>query len=112
MRMESGEVQNFPNRTRVGRADFNWVTGSAIAGGTPNQQNPQVQFSWSDDGGSKWSYPVLRTLGAQAQASQRVTVSERWCFRASRAPLAYGCERSRVYAGFINGTQSPDPRAF
>src|SRR5581483_1036926 len=59
MRMESGEVQNFPNRQRVGRADFDWVTGVGIASGTPNQQNPQVQFSWSDDGGTTWSNPVL-----------------------------------------------------
>lgn len=111
MRMESGEVANFPNRQRVGRADFNWVTGTAIAGGTPNQQAPQVQISWTDDGGSKWSYPVLRTLGAQAQASQRVSVlnagvsgprGRRWRMDVT----------DPVYSGFINGTQSTDPRAY
>lgn len=110
-RMESGEVQNFPNRQRVGRADFNWVTGSAIAGGTANQQDPQVQFSWSDDGGTKWSYPVLRTLGGQAQAGQRVTVlnagtsgprGRRW-----RMDMT-----DPVYSAFVNGTQSADPRAY
>jgi hypothetical protein len=111
MRMESGEVANFPNRARVGRADFNWVTGSALASGTPNQQAPQVQFSWSDDGGTKWSYPVLRTLGGQAQAGQRVTVlnagvsgprGRRW-----RMDIT-----DPVYAGFINAMQSTDPRAY
>lgn len=110
-RMESGEVQNFPNRQRVGRADFNWVTGSAIAGGTPNQQAPQVQISWSDDGGTKWSYPVLRTLGAQAQAGQRVTVlnagvsgprGRRWRMDST----------DPVYSAFVNGVQSSDPRAY
>lgn len=111
MRIESGEVANFPNRQRVGRADFNWVTGSAIAGGAPNQQAPQVQFSWNDDGGSRWSYPVLRMLGAQAQATQRVTVlnagvsgprGRRW-----RMDIT-----DPVYSAFINGTQSSDPRAY
>lgn len=110
MRLESGEVANFPNRTRVGRADFNWVTGVGIASGTANQQAPQVAISWSDDGGTKWSYPVLRSLGAQAKAGQRVTVlnagvsgprGRRWRMDSSDA----------VYSGFINAVQSVDPRA-
>ncbi len=110
-RLESGEVANFPNRQRVARADFNWVTGVGIAGGSPNQQAPQVQISWSDDGGVTWSYPVLRILGGQARAGQRVTVlnagtsgprGRRW-----RMDMT-----DPVYSGFINGTQSTDPRAF
>jgi hypothetical protein len=110
MRLESGEVANFPNRTRVARADFNFVTGVGVASGTANQQAPQVVISWSDDGGTKWSNPVLRSLGAQAKAGQRVTVlnagiagprGRRWRMDVSDA----------VYAGFINGTQSADVRA-
>lgn len=111
MRLESGEVQNFPNRQRVARADFNWVTGVGIASGSVSQQAPQVQVSWCDDGGTHWKYPVLRTLGAQAKAGQRVTVlnagisgprGRRWRMDVS----------DPVYAGFINGTQSSDPRAY
>lgn len=110
MRIQSSEVANFPNRTRVGRADFNWVTGVGISAGTPSQQNPQVEISWSDDGGTKWSYPVLRTLGASAKAGQRVTVlnagvagprGRRWRMDASDA----------AYAAFINATMAADPRA-
>jgi hypothetical protein len=111
MRMESGEVANFPNRTRVGRADFNWVTGVGIASGTSNQSAPQVAIRWSDDGGTRWAYPVLRTLGAQAKAGQRVTVlnagvsgarGRRWRMDVS----------DPVYAGFISAVQSSDARAF
>lgn len=111
MRLESGEVANFPNRARVGRADFNWMTGVGIASGTQSQQAPQVAISWSDDGGTKWSNPVLRALGGQALAEQRVTVlnagvsgprGRRWRMDSSDA----------VYSAFINGTQSPDPRAY
>jgi hypothetical protein len=111
MRMESGEVQNFPNRQRVGRADFDWVTGVGIASGTPNQQNPQVQISWSDDGGTTWSNPVLRTLGAQGNGAQRVTVlsagtagprGRRWRMSAS----------DPVYASFVKAKQAADARAY
>lgn len=111
MRMESGPVQNFPNRTRIGRADFNWVTGTGISSGSANQQEPQAEISWTDDGGTKWAYPVLRKLGARANADQRVTVlnagvsgprGRRWRMDVS----------DPVYAGFINATQSSDPRAF
>lgn len=111
MRIESGEVQNFPNRQRVGRADFNWVTGVGIASGSASQQAPKVQISWNDDGGAGWSYPVLRTLGAQAQAGQRVTVlnagtsgprGRRWRMDVT----------DPVYAAFVNATQSSDPRAY
>jgi hypothetical protein len=110
MRLESGEVQNFPNRQRVARADFNWVTGVGIASGSASQQNPQVAISWCDDG-YRWKYPVLRTLGAQAKAGQRVTVlnagisgprGRRWRMDVT----------DPVYGGFINGTQSSDPRAY
>jgi hypothetical protein len=111
MRLESGEVQNFPHRTRIARADFNWVTGVGVAAGSAGQQAPQASFSWSDDGGTKWSYPVLRSLGAQARAGQRMTVlnagtsgprGRRWRMDVSDA----------VYAGFLNATQSSDPRAY
>lgn len=110
MRIESAEVADFPNRTRVGRADFNWVTGVGISTGTASQQNPKAEISWSDDGGLKWKYPVLRTLGAQGNAGQRVTVlnagtsgprGRRWRMDVSDA----------VYAAFVNGTQAVDPRA-
>jgi hypothetical protein len=48
--IESGPVQNFPNRTKVARADFDFVTGVGIATGIdPTQTNPQVGISWSQD---------------------------------------------------------------
>jgi hypothetical protein len=109
-RMESSEVGNFPNRARIARADFNWVTGVGIASGIPSQQKPMVELSWCDDG-STWSYPVLRTLGAQARADQRITVlnagtsgprGRRWRMDVS----------DPVYSAFMNATQSTDPRAY
>lgn len=112
MRMESGPVQNFPNRVRVARADFSFVTGVGIAGGVqPIQTNPMVQISWSDDDGTHWSNPLLRSLGVQANSKQRV-----WATNLGQA----GPQGRRwrldisdpVYAAFMGATQSADPRAW
>lgn len=104
MQIESGPVQNFPNRTRVARADFNFVTGVGIATGPdPIATNPQVGISWSDDGGLSYSSEYVRDLGVQAMQS-RVTMlrtgmtgpnGRRWRLTMS-AP---------VYGGFLGGSQ-------
>jgi hypothetical protein len=72
--LESGPVINFPNRTKVARADFDFVTGVGIATGPdPIATRPKVAISWSDDGGITWSTELVRELGAQA-TPQRITV--------------------------------------
>ena len=111
MRMESAEVANFPNRARIGRADFNWITGVGVASGSAAQQKPQVEISWNDDGGPRWSYPVLRTLGAQAVPEQRVTVLNAGVSGPRGRRWRMDCS-DPVYAAFINATQSTDPRAY
>ena len=110
-RVESGPVQQFPNRIQVARADFDFVTGVGIATGSdPNETDPSVAISWSDDGGVKWSVPLIRRLGRQANARQRVTVlntglsgpqGRRWRIDVS----------DPVYVSLIGGEQSADVRA-
>lgn len=74
--VESAPVAKFPNRIQVARADFNFVTGVGIATGVdPDETDPTVAVSWSNDGGVNWSNPLLRKLGRQADAEQRVTVT-------------------------------------
>lgn len=111
MRLESGPVQNFPNRVRVARADFDFVTGVGIATGIqPIQTGPQVSISWSDDDGVHWSNPLLRSLGVQANGKQRV-----YCLNLGQS----GPQGRRwrldisdpVYAAFMGGTMSANPRA-
>ena len=102
--IESGPVVNFPNRTKVARADFNFVTGIGQATGVdPTQTTPSVGISWSDDGGITWSRELVRQLGAQA-TPQRITIlrsgmtgvqGRRWRCRVSDA----------VYVGFLGATQ-------
>jgi hypothetical protein len=75
-RIESGPVAKFPSRIRVPRAEFDITTGIGIATGTdPNQTDPQVEISWSDDGGVNWSNPVFRKLGRQGITDKRIAVN-------------------------------------
>lgn len=108
-RIESGPVLKFPARTQVARADFDFVTGVGSASGSdPSETDPDVEISWSDDGGLNWSNPLIRKLGRQSTAS-RVTVlntglstvqGRRWRLDIPTAP----------YVGLMGGTQSDQAR--
>jgi len=68
-------VQGFPNRVRVGRADFNFSPGvGLLTGSDPNETDPQVEISHSDDGGYTFSPPRLRALGRQGKPRARVSL--------------------------------------
>ena len=112
LRIESGPVMNFPAGQTVGRADFYFATGVGEAtGADPIATNPSVEISWSDDGGVTWSIPVIRKLGRQASPQQLVSLVScsgrtRWMGRRWRIDIS-----DPVYASFLYGTQSDDPRA-
>lgn len=105
-RLESGLVSAFPNRTRVARADFEFVTGVGVATGLdPIQTDPTAMISWSNDGGYYWSNPLFRKIGRQSDGTRRVYVTNtgltgaigrRWRLDVS----------DPVYAGIIAGKQS------
>jgi len=107
--IESGPVLNFPNRTRVARADFNFVVGVGQATGQdPIATDPSVGISWSDDGGINWSQEYVRKLGRQA-TPQRITMlrtgmtgvqGRRWRLKVS----------DPVYVAFLGATQDTQLR--
>lgn len=109
--MESQNVLDFPNRQRVGRADFNFTVGIGQATGTdPMQTDPTVLIEWSDDGGQSWSTPWWRKLGRQDITQQRVTVlntgqagpmGRRWRWTVS----------DPVWVGFLGSTMDTEVRA-
>lgn len=109
MEIQSGPVQNFPNRTKVARADFNFATGVGNATGPdPTGTNPKVGISWSDDGGITWSSEYERDLGPQASTT-RVTMlrtgstgvqGRRWKHRIS----------DPIYGSFSGGSQDTQLR--
>jgi hypothetical protein len=110
-RMESGAVKDFPNRVRVPRADFDFVTGVGVATGTdPTQTDPTVLIEWSDDGGQTWKGPWWRKLGRQDATQQRVTVlntgltgpmGRKWRWTVS----------DEVHVGFLGGDMSAEVRS-
>lgn len=112
LRIESGPVMDFPGGTVVGRADFYFTTGVGIATGRdPDQTDPDVEISWSDDGGLTWSNPIIRKLGRQSEPRQLVSLvactgRTSWQGRRWRLDIS-----SAVYSSFMFATMSDDPRA-
>ena len=71
----SAPVQKFPNRVRCARADFDFAPGVGLATGIdPNETDPSVEISYSDDGGASFTNPRLRKLGRQGRPQTRVTL--------------------------------------
>lgn len=104
MQIDSGPVTAFPARTKVGKADFNFMTGVGIAtGADPIATNPQVGISWSNDGGITWGNEFIRSLGVQATDSRIMMLrtgltsphGRRWRLKIS----------DPVYGGFLGGNQ-------
>jgi hypothetical protein len=111
LRIESGPVQSFPGGTTIGRADFYFATGVGIATGIdPVQTVPDVEISWSDDGGFTWSNPIIRPLGRQSQPTQLISLVSctgrtSWIGRRWRLDVS-----SSVYASFLYATQDTNSR--
>lgn len=112
LRIESGPVMNFPAGETVGRADFYFATGVGNAEGPdPIATDPDVEISWSDDGGITWSNPVLRKLGRQSESTALVSLVSctgrtSWQGRRWRIDIS-----APIYASFMFATQNTDPRA-
>ena len=89
-----------------------WTSGGTVVDVTspPNAQQPTCAVSVSKDGGITWGNPAVRAIGAQQKTQrQRVSVKnmglsgpmgDRW-----RVDIT-----DPVYAAFLGGTQSSDPR--
>lgn len=103
--IESGPVQSFPSRTRVPRADFNFVTGVGNAEGEdPTDTDPEVGITWTQNLGVTWGNEITRKLGRQASPVE-ITVlrtgmtgvqGRRWRLKAS----------ANVKIAFMGGSQS------
>jgi len=110
-RLQSAAVEKFPVGARVGRADFNFVTGVGVASGTdPIQTDPSVEISWSDDGGQTYAAPLVRKLGRQSEQRQLVSLvsctgRSSWNGRRWRLDVS-----DPVHVGFMNATQAESPR--
>lgn len=77
-RVESSPAANFPNSLSIAQAMFEVTRGTGIATGTdPVQTDPDVEISWSKNGGVNWSAPIVRKIGRQAIVNRKpVTVTK------------------------------------
>lgn len=111
-RLESGPVMDFPYGSVVGRADFHFITGVGDAlGSDPDETDPDAEIWWSDDGGQTWIGGLTRQLGRQSEPGSLISLIAEtgragWLGRRWRLDISGG-----VYAGFLFGVQSDDPRA-
>lgn len=72
----SGPVNGFPARIACRQATFDIARGVGVAtGNSPQDTDPVVKISWSDDGGVNWSVPVERPVGEQATVPGPVRVN-------------------------------------
>lgn len=68
MEIRSTQQHNFPARTAVDRASFDFVVGVGLDRGiSPIQTTPKVSISWSDNGGVTFGNALLRDLGTQGE---------------------------------------------
>lgn len=109
--VESAPLLAFPNQVVSSRGDFHFVQGTGIASGSdPTQTDPAVMISYSNNGGVTWSMPVLRKLGRQAVADQRVTITRSGT--AGRSGKRWRLAVSDpVYVSLFAGTQESERRA-
>ena len=111
MRMESAAVDSFPNRTHIGRVDFNFITGvGQSAGKTQTAQAPQCSLTISRDSGVTWGPTRLRQLGVEANTY--VVYATNWGMSINQGPRWRLDISDEVYAAFMGATMSSDPRAY
>jgi hypothetical protein len=104
---ESLPVSEFPIYIACPRVDFEFAPGVGIAiGHDPDQTDPFVEISWSDDGGQFWTDPRFIPVGRQSKSRTRVSTyrtgqsgpeGRRW-----RVSLP-----SNVHFGLISGSMKP-----
>jgi hypothetical protein len=71
----SAPVHKFPQRLRVARVDFDFSTGIGISTGLdPNETDPVVEVSYSDDGGNTFSPPRICKRGRQGRFLARISL--------------------------------------
>jgi hypothetical protein len=76
MTIESGPVKSFPARIATPSAYFDWTVGVGEISGTEDETDPNVNISWSHDGGANWSTPVMRrALGGTGEFRQQLRMN-------------------------------------
>jgi len=107
----SAPLQDFPRRSRGISAFFDFAVGVGDAEGTdPTQTDPEVEISYSVDGGQTFSIPRVRKLGRQSVGTARVRINQ---IKAAGAQGYIWKVRMSdpVHFGLMGGEMVGEPRA-
>lgn len=70
----SAPVHKFPSRIRCPRVDFDFSMGvGSVSGADPNEVDPVIEISYSDDGGYTFSNPRSHKLGRRGKPLTRIS---------------------------------------
>jgi hypothetical protein len=110
MEIWSAPGSAFPGRINVPAAQFDFVVGEGLASGqAPDQTEPKVAISWSDDGGRSWSNPLTRPLGGQGEYHRTVSV-HRTGMAGPKGRIWRLTLSDAVPAALMGGTMDVSPR--
>ena len=73
------------------------------------QTAPRVALSWSDDGGGKWSTPLLRDLGGEGERRTRISLF-RTGMTGPTGRQWKAVVSDAVYVGLISGAMAAQVR--
>lgn len=107
----SAPVQKFPARVRVATMWLDFAVGVGNATGPdPYATDPDVEVSWSDDGGLTFNTPRIRKLGRQALGKARVRINQ--CgMTGSQGRIIKVRMSSPVHFGLMGGQMTAELRA-
>lgn len=107
----SAPVQDFPQRSRGYSAFFDFAVGVGDAEGEdPIATDPEVEISYSVDGGQTFTPPRVRKLGRQSEGRVRVRVNQ--IKAAGRQGYIWKVRMSDPrHFGLMSGEMTGEPRA-
>lgn len=108
-RVESLPGEAFPQRLAIPRADFDFALGVGRLSADPTIRAPQVQISWSDDGGERWSNALSRSLGRQGETKTRINVLRTGMSGAQGRTWRLDVS-DPVYCALLGGAMAVEPR--
>lgn len=107
----SAPIQQFPQRAAGISAHFDFAVGVGVAtGDDPQDTNPDVEISYSVDGGQTFTTPRIRKLGRQSLGLTRVRVNQ--IKAAGRQGYIFKVRMSaKCHFGLMGGELFAGPRA-
>lgn len=107
----SKPIQKFPEQIRVPSIWIDMAVGTGIATGSdPIATDPDIEISWSDNGGQLFSTPRVCKVGRQSVGKTRIRVNQ--CGRSkSQGRIIKVRQSSPVHFGLMGGEMAAELQA-